>query len=165
MPGNVHSLTKDGAAGATLRRWCAVWVAAVVVAVAVPQEAAAQDGGLGDVTGGVHQPAIDALAARGVFEGTLCGDGLFCPTEAIERSVMAVWLIRALGDDELPAAGTTRFSDIDADGFSARYVERLAELEITLGCKTDPLRFCPDQSVTRGQMASFLVRASRSAAG
>ena len=106
------------------------------------------------MTGGVHKPAIDALAARGVFEGTLCGDGLFCPGEAIKRSDMAVWLIRGLGDDELPAAGTTRFSDIDADGFSARYVERLAELEITLGCKTDPLRFCPDESVTRAQMAS-----------
>ena len=43
MPGNVHSLTADGGAGAALRRWCAVWVAAVVVAalvaVAVPQDA------------------------------------------------------------------------------------------------------------------------------
>jgi glucose/arabinose dehydrogenase len=32
---------------------------------------------------------------------------------------------------------------------------------ITGGCATDPMRFCPDRSVTRGQMASFLVRALR----
>ena len=39
------------------------------------------------------------------------------------------------------------------------YVEQLAELEITEGCDLRPLRFCPDRPVTRGEMASFLVRA------
>ena len=28
-----------------------------------------------------------------------------------------------------------------------------------LGCRTEPLRFCPDQTVTRSRMATFLVRA------
>ncbi len=40
-------------------------------------------------------------------------------------------------------------------------VERLADLQITAGCKTDPVRFCPYETVTRGHMASFLVRAFR----
>ena len=38
-------------------------------------------------------------------------------------------------------------------------MERLAELEITVGCRREPLSYCPDTSVTRGQMATFLVRA------
>jgi len=39
------------------------------------------------------------------------------------------------------------------------YVERLAELRITAGCALGPPRFCPDRPVSRGETASFLVRA------
>ena len=38
-------------------------------------------------------------------------------------------------------------------------MERLAELGVTAGCDTDPVRFCPYDPVTRGQTASFLHRA------
>ena len=127
--------------------------------VAGAATAVAQQDGFSDVAEGVHKPAIDALAERGIFEGTLCGEDMFCPGEPIKRSDMAVWLIRALEDEELPAAGTTRFSDVDADQSWAPYVERLAELEITVGCRQEPLSYCPDTSVSRGQMATFLVRA------
>ncbi|MCE2527503.1 MAG: S-layer homology domain-containing protein [Actinomycetia bacterium] len=30
---------------------------------------------------------------------------------------------------------------------------------ITAGCSREPVRFCPDQPVTRAQMAAFLTRA------
>ena len=93
-----------------------------------------------------------------MFEGTECGDGMFCPGEPILRWVMAVWLIRVL--DAVPAeGGETRFSDVDAGVWWAPYVETLADLGVTAGCATGPLRFCPQESVTRAQMASFLVRA------
>ena len=137
-------------------------VAAAMVAsiiAAVPAAAAAQQDVFSDVAEGVHKPAIDILGEMGLFEGTLCDEGMFCPGEPIKRSDMAVWLIRALEDEELPAAGVTRFADVDADQWWAPYVERLAELEITVGCRQEPLRYCPDTSVSRGQMASFLVRA------
>ena len=115
-------------------------------------------GGFDDVGGGVHEPAVEALEADGVFDGTECGDGLFCPGEPILRWVMAVWLVRVLGEE--PAeAGSSRFADVDAGEWWAPYVEALADLGVTRGCDTDPLRFCPDESVTRAQMASFLVRA------
>ena len=38
-------------------------------------------------------------------------------------------------------------------------MERLAELGITSGCATGPARYCPADSVTRGQMATFVARA------
>ena len=50
--------------------------------------------GFADVTGGVHQPAIDALAGRGVFDGTECAEDMFCPGEEMKRWTMAVWLVR-----------------------------------------------------------------------
>ena len=39
------------------------------------------------------------------------------------------------------------------------FVERLAELGVTKGCAVEPARFCPEQPVTRAQMATFLTRA------
>ena len=117
-------------------------------------------GGFSDVGGGVHAPAIDVLADGGVFEGTGCDEGRFCPDAAIQRWVMAVWMIRVLGEASGDASGT-RFSDVDPEVWWVPYVEWLADLGITVGCATDPLRYCPQDPVTRAQMASFLVRAFR----
>ena len=41
----------------------------------------------------------------------------------------------------------------------AVHAERLAKLGITVGCSAEPARYCPDDPVTRAQMASFLERA------
>ena len=121
--------------------------------------AAAQAGGFSDVADGVFYSApVEALAAAGVFAGTLCGDG-FCPHEAIDRKTMAVWTVRVVTGEEPPAVSESRFSDVDAGSFYGPFVERMAELGITAGCSADPPRFCSDQSVTRAQMAVFLTTA------
>ena len=129
-----------------------------VAAVSLLAGAASAEGGFDDDDGSVHEPAVDALAAEGILDGTECGEGLICPGEPFERWVMAIWLIRALG--ESPSAVPTRFVDVDPAAWWAPYVERLAELRITLGCSIAPISFCPDASVTRGQMATFLAPAN-----
>ena len=101
---------------------------------------------------------IEALAELGVLEGTDCAPGEFCPSKALERWVMAVWLVRVL-DGENPDPSANRFTDVDGDEWWAPYVERLAVLGVTAGCDTSPLRYCPNESVTRAQMATFLARA------
>lgn len=108
--------------------------------------------------GGTHAPAIKALADMGVFEGTECGEGLFCPQDPVERWAMAVWLVRALGGD-VTTTGTSRFADVDAARWWSPYAEELADRGITRGCDTDPLRYCPGEAVNRAQMATFLKRA------
>ena len=133
---------------------------ALVVAVTAPAPATTDAaGGFPDVPeGDVHEPAINALAEMGLFEDTLCEDG-FCPGDPMKRWVMAVWLIRALGG-EVTTTGSSRFADVDAASWWSPYVEELADLGITKGCRTEPLlRYCPDGTVTRAEMASFLVRA------
>ena len=107
---------------------------------------------------GVHAPAIGALATDGVVVDTECEEGRFCPHEPIQRWVMAVWMIRMLGG-EPPTAGASRFDDVAAGQWWIRYAERLADRGITIGCPADPPRYCPDRSVTRAQMATFLYRA------
>ncbi|MGA9598343.1 MAG: S-layer homology domain-containing protein, partial [Acidimicrobiia bacterium] len=63
---------------------------------------------------------------------------------------------RGLG---LNASGSTDFTD-DNDSIFEADIERLAAAGITRGCNPpDNTKFCPDATVTRGQMAAFLVRA------
>ena len=147
------------AAGSSWHVVAAVMVASMVAAAPAAAQDDAAGSGFSDVTGGVHKPAIDALAAMGVFEGTECGEGMFCPGDEMKRWTMGVWLVRVLDDEEPAGVSESSFADVDADEWWLPHVERLAELEVTKGCLVDPLRFCPDQSVTRAQMATFLVRA------
>ena len=111
--------------------------------------------------GGELFDAVAALADDGVLAGTECGPGLFCPSDPIPRWLMAVWLLRIVDGQDPEPISTSRFADIDAGQWWAAHAERLAELGITLGCGAEPARYCPDDPVTRAQMASFLKRAFR----
>ena len=147
-----------------IRRLGVAALAAAVTLAGLAPAAAAQEGidaptGFSDVTGGVHKPAIDALDELGLFDGTECGQQQFCPGEQMKRWTMAVWLVRVLDEAEPPAADESSFADVDFEKWWLPHVERLAELEVTKGCLVDPLRYCPDRSVTRAEMATFLTRA------
>ncbi len=68
---------------------------------------------------------------------------------------MAAFLNRALS---LPATTLDFFTDDNGSVFEGD-VNRLAAAGITKGCNPpDNSTYCPDASVTRGQMAAFLVR-------
>ena len=107
----------------------------------------------------VFEPALDTLAARGVLAGMGCGQGLICPSEPLKRWEMAVWLVRVLDGSDPGPVDASRFVDMDAELWWAPFVERLFALEVTVGCSTEPARFCPERDVTRAQMATFLKRA------
>ena len=109
---------------------------------------------------GVHVEAVEALAAEGVFPGTECAPQRFCPDEPLSRRDMAVWLVRLLDTASPTRPDSVRFVDVPVDQWWAPHVERLAEWDVTRGCAEEPeARYCPDRTVTRGQMAAFLVRA------
>ena len=136
-----------------------VGMAPVAAAQDTQEDAGSAPSGFVDVTGGVHKPAIDALAERDLFDGTDCGEDMFCPGDEMKRWTMAVWLVRVLDEAEPPDTTESSFADVEADNRWLPHIERLAELEVTTGCLVDPLRFCPDRSVDRAEMATFLERA------
>jgi hypothetical protein len=53
---------------------------------------------------------------------------------------------------------TATFQDVPTNYWAWMFVERLYAAGITGGCATSPLRYCPEESVTRAQMAVFLLR-------
>ena len=104
----------------------------------------------------VHAASIDALRKAGITVG--CGSEplRYCPGDPVTRAQMASFLRRAL---DLPGAESAGFVDVDAGGVHAASIDALREAGITVGCGSEPLRYCPGDPVTRAQMASFLRRA------
>jgi len=94
---------------------------------------------------------IAAVWRAGISAG--CGTARFCPRDEVTRAEMATFLARAM---DLPPATVDHFTDDDGTTHEAN-INRLAEAGIIGGCGEDLV--CPDQPVTRAQMASFLARA------
>jgi hypothetical protein len=67
---------------------------------------------------------------------------------------MASFLVRAL---DLPEPEDPDHFIDDDGSIHERDIDSIAESGITAGCTPD--RYCPTESVTRGQMAAFLNRA------
>ena len=98
---------------------------------------------------------IEAFADEGITGG--CGGGNFCPQNPVRRDQMAVFLLKAEhGPGYVPPACTGLYPDVPCPSFFADWIEQLAEEEITGGCGGG--HYCPTNSITRGQMAVFLVK-------
>lgn len=106
----------------------------------------------------VFETDVEWLAAVGITAG--CNppeNDWFCPDGLVTRSQMAAFLVRALGyvDDD----GGNLFVDDDGSVFESD-IDRLGAAGVTAGCNPpENDRFCPEEMVTRGQMAALLHRA------
>jgi hypothetical protein len=70
---------------------------------------------------------------------------------------MAVFLVRSLlGTDNFTVPAQPYFDDVPASHPQYKWIQKLRELGVTTGCNL--VQYCPDDPVTRGQMAVFLVR-------
>jgi len=67
------------------------------------------------------------------------------------------------GDPEGPAWSTlspfrTIFDDVPADHWAVEYIEALYDAGYVSGCSSDPILYCPDGNMTRGEGAVFVER-------
>lgn len=98
---------------------------------------------------------IEQFFADGITSG--CGPGTYCPDDSVTRAQMAVFLLRGkFGANHVPPAPTGVFNDVPTDHWAAAWIEQLFDEGITAGCGND--NYCPDDPVTRAQMAVFIVR-------
>jgi hypothetical protein len=58
-----------------------------------------------------------------------------------------------------PAPGAATFNDVPANHPFFQWIEALAAAGVTTGCNVSPPLYCPNDFVTRGQMAVFISRA------
>ncbi|HEY0515463.1 MAG TPA: S-layer homology domain-containing protein [Thermoanaerobaculia bacterium] len=100
---------------------------------------------------------IQALANAGVAPTPGCGNGGYCPGVAMTRDEMAIFLLRAKagGGYTPPACTTPMFSDVPCSSSYAPWINELVRRGVTAGCGNG--KYCPATSVTRAQMAVFLL--------
>jgi peptidoglycan/xylan/chitin deacetylase (PgdA/CDA1 family) len=104
--------------------------------------------------GSTHAAAITRLRDAGVTVG--CDADRYCPDRPVTRAQMASFLQRALA---VPPGPTDQFQDVGANSPHAAAIGALHSAGITLGCTPDGRSYCPNETVRRDQMASFLGRA------
>lgn len=97
-----------------------------------------------------HESAINAIAVASISTG--CGDGRYCPESTVSRGEIAAFLNRAL---DLPPASRDYFWDDNGSPHEAS-INAIAQAGIASGCGAGA--FCPYGGLTRGAMATFLVR-------
>ncbi|MGD2060276.1 MAG: S-layer homology domain-containing protein, partial [Acidimicrobiia bacterium] len=108
-----------------------------------------------DVAGNTFEGDIDRLVTAGIGFG--CDEGSYCPDRPLLREEMAEMLARAFGYDN--PEGVDFFVD-DGESIFHESINKLANHNITLGCNPPSNdQFCPDRTLTRGEMASFFARA------
>jgi peptidoglycan hydrolase-like protein with peptidoglycan-binding domain len=115
-----------------------------------------------DTNGHVFESAVSWLAGHGITEGCNPPDNTrFCPDRRVTRGEMSALFKRAV--EELIAVDPAsidpaRFSDTQSSIF-INSTAWLAASGVTVGCNPpDNTKFCPDQYVTRGELAVFLKR-------
>jgi murein DD-endopeptidase MepM/ murein hydrolase activator NlpD len=101
---------------------------------------------------------IQRLKDLGVTAG--CTPTAYCPNDPVLRGQMAAFLIR--GNEGVPSTtpigyyGDQFFTDVTSTNAFYPYVQTMRSQGITNGCTTT--QYCPNDPVTRGQMAPFLIR-------
>jgi hypothetical protein len=105
---------------------------------------------------------IERLYHAGVTTGCIPTSPMrYCPENNVTRAEMAVFLLRAKHTMPYtpPAVGaSTGFTDVPISYWAAAWIKQLAAEGITTGCTATT--FCPDQPVTRAEMAVFLLRST-----
>ena len=114
--------------------------------------------GFSDIGGHTHAADIEWLAGEGITKGCNPPDNtLFCPDDSVTRGQMAAFLGRAF--DYSDSGTGNYFVDTIGNTFQTE-IDQLRVAGVTLGCNPPTNnRYCPDDPVTRGQMAAFLGRA------
>ena len=97
------------------------------------------------------------LAEEGITLGCNPPDNtLFCPEDSVTRGQTAAFFVRGL--DLTSTEGATDFTDT-ANSTFVDDIAKLSAAGITRGCNPpDNDEFCPERTLTRGEMAAFFVR-------
>ena len=120
---------------------------------------------------------IETMLHTGITSG--CDPTHYCPTQAVPRSQMAIFLAKGItgGPAGLPEQGIASgkyydcslsgvsplFTDVTVDDSFCRHVYLLAAQNVTLGCSATA--YCPNDIVTRLQMAAFVAKSMVAPAG
>jgi len=106
---------------------------------------------------------IERVYVAAITGGCASNPLQYCPENPVSRAQMAIFLERGINNlsptppPAIPPATGTVFGDVPVAYWAAAYIEQLAHDGITSGCGGG--NYCPEDVVTRAQMAVFLLKA------
>jgi hypothetical protein len=100
--------------------------------------------------------AINLFYDDGVTSGCAASPLIYCPNDSVTRAEMAIFIVRSVfkGNSFIPPP-TQIFSDVPPGSFGYAEIQEMSALGLTAGCGAGI--FCPDEYVTREQMAVFIT--------
>ena len=99
----------------------------------------------------------DVLSADGITGGCSLNPPDFCPNDNVTRAEMAVFIVTGIEGSTFTYTATPYFTDVPASNPYFKFIQKLRDLGITDGCSAT--EFCPNDAVTRAEMAAFTIRA------
>ena len=113
---------------------------------------------------------IETLLHNAITAG--CTATAYCPGDPVSRGQMAIFIAKGIagGGANVPSSGTvgaspynctpggtSLFTDVTPTDIFCKHVHYIADQNVTLGCAAG--QYCPGDTVTRLQMASFIAKA------
>ncbi len=97
------------------------------------------------------------MAIDGITAGCSTNPPEYCPNDSITREQMAVFVVvSVIGGDSFAYTAKPYFTDVPSNSPFFSFIQKLRDLGITAGCSAT--EFCPYDTVTRDEMAAFIIR-------
>ncbi len=107
-----------------------------------------------------HSDWVTQLWEDGYTAGCSTDPLLYCPERTHTRAEGAVFFLRMMyGADYQPPPGRGYFVDVPPDAWYANWVDGAWEAGIAEACGVDPLRYCPEEPLTRAVAAYMMAHA------
>jgi hypothetical protein len=117
-----------------------------------------------ETIGGVSFPLYDHIAAlykAGFTAGCGIEPLIYCPETHLDRAMAAVFMLRGnfglLYNPPAPPWNTFLADDWSINAYAQQWAEGMWNAELTAGCQTDPLKYCPDVILPRVQAVIFAL--------
>jgi hypothetical protein len=103
--------------------------------------------------------AVNLLYEKGITAGCSENPLDYCPNTDVTRAQMAVFIVSSVYNGGPFTLNSTvpYFNDVPVGSFGFNWIQKMYELGITSGCGNGD--FCPNDNVTRAQMAVFIITA------
>jgi len=108
-------------------------------------------------------PYIEALYEGRFVAGCALSPLRYCPGSELKRSEAAVFVDRGThgADFTPPVPVASSFADVALSHWAVEWIETLWDDSLTAGCRTQPLRYCPEGVHTRAEATVFFERILR----
>ncbi len=105
-----------------------------------------------------YYQAVETFYKNKITTGCNVNPLRFCPERELTRSDAVTFLIRIAGFSPDETDTVPIFADVPQTHPLFKYVQLFGKMGFTSGCSQNPAKFCPDDSITKAELDTFISR-------